>query len=278
MKSDGAGRKAQPVRPSANAAPETDRSTTAVFDIGKDKNRLLLACSSADLARLEPLMEPVTLLPGEVLAYPGQKVDFVYFPQSAVIAVQSSSRDVGFVETGTIGREGALGLMAASGSGVSLGRAMVQIAGRAMRVRADAFRDVIETSAALQNLRTRYGEAVMAMMMQSLACKTLHSVEERLCRWLLTCRDRTGSDTIPLTQEALAETLGVQRTTVTAAARVLQAQGLISYRRGVIACTDVDGLRRSTCECYGIVRGVFERLLPYTYVDPPEPRDGARLP
>ncbi len=102
-----------------------------------------------------------------------------------------------------------------------------------------------------------------------MACNALHSVEQRFCRWLLTCRDRTGSDVVPLTQEAVAEMLGVQRTTVTAAARNLHDQGLIRYRRGLIECIDVAGLHGSACECYCVVRARFEQLLPLTYEDAP---------
>ncbi|MCG6122786.1 MAG: Crp/Fnr family transcriptional regulator [Microvirga sp.] len=235
----------------------------------KDKNRILIALPPDELRRLMPWLEPVTLLPGEALAEFEQPVSHIYFPQSAILAIQSRARGVGFVETCTVGREGAFGLVTVSGSGLSIGRVVVQIAGRALRVRADVFREILAASPGLQDIRTRYTEAAMILMAQSIACKTLHSVEERLCRWLLTCRDRTGSDTIPLTQEALAESLGVQRTTITAAARNLQNRGLIRYRRGVIECVDLDGLLRNSCECYGILRDAFSRLLPYTYVDPP---------
>lgn len=259
--SDGADRNCSIVR--------TVAEPSGLYDMGKDNNRLLLAMQPAELRPLLPWLEPVTLLPGETLAEFEQPVCHLYFPQSAVLAIQSRARGSGFVETSTVGREGAFGIVTVSGSGLSIGRVVVQIAGRALRARADVFRDVLAASPGIQDLRTRYTEAAMILMAQSIACKTLHSVEERLSRWLLTYRDRTGSDTIPLTQEALAESLGVQRTTITAAARNLQNRELIRYRRGVIECVDIEGLRRASCECYGIVRDAFSRLLPYTYNDPP---------
>lgn len=252
-------------RPEARAIDDP----ASVFDMGKDHNRILLAMPREERQRVASWLEPVTLLPGEILAEFEQPVTHIYFPQSAILAIQSRARGAGFVETCTVGREGGFGLVTVCGSGLSIGRVVVQIAGRALRIRSDAFKEALAASPGLRELRSRYTEAAMILMAQSIACKTLHSVDERLCRWLLTCRDRTGSDTIPLTQEALAESLGVQRTTVTAAARNLQNAGLIRYRRGVIDCADPEGLLAGSCECYGIVRAAFGRLLPYTYVDPP---------
>lgn len=239
------------------------------FDMRSDRNRILVATPREEMQRLLPLLEPVTLLPGEVLAEEEREITHAYFPQSAVLAIQSPAGRAGYVEICTIGREGAFGLISAFGSGKAMGRVAVQMAGRALRAPAGAFRQALAESPGLRELRAGYMEAAMIVMAQSLACKTLHSVEERLCRLLLTCRDRTGSDTIPLTQEALAESLGVQRTTVTAAARNLQNRGVISYRRGVIECMDPEALLNGSCECYGIIRSAFTRLLPYTYVDPP---------
>ncbi len=238
-----------------------------IFELGNDQNRLLVAINPDERARLRAMLEPVTLLPGEILLDVDQAIDYVYFPQSGVISLLTMVNEDQFVETCKIGREGAVGLVTATGSGISLSRVVVQIAGRALRIKAADLRDAIADMPDFQDIKTRYGEALVSQILQTLACNTLHSVEERLCRWLLICRDRTASDIIPLTQEALAEMLGVQRTTVTAAARSLQARGFIRYRRGVIECTDVAGLKQASCECYALMRATFERLLPYTYED-----------
>lgn len=241
-----------------------------IFELGNDQNRLLIATDPQDRATLQPFLEPVTLLPGEVLLDVGQPIDYVYFPQSGVISLLTMVQPDQFVETCTIGREGAVGLVTGLGSGVSLSRVVVQIAGRALRMRSATLREILPNTPSLSDIKMRYGEALISQVLQTLACNTLHSVEERLCRWLLICRDRTASNTVPLTQEALAEMLGVQRTTVTASARSLQERGFIRYRRGVIECTDVTGLQETSCECYALMRDTFERLLPYTYTDPPK--------
>ncbi len=246
-----------------------DRNTQRrIFELGNDQNRLLVATNPEERARLRALLEPVTLLPGEILLDVDQAIDYVYFPQSGVISLLTMVKEDQFVETCTIGREGAVGLVTATGSGISLSRVVVQIAGRALRIKAEDLRTAIKDMPDFQDIKTRYGEALISQILQTLACNTLHSVEQRLCRWLLICRDRTASEIIPLTQEALAEMLGVQRTTVTAAARSLQSRGFIRYRRGVIECTDVTGLKEASCECYELMRNTFERLLPYTYQDP----------
>jgi CRP-like cAMP-binding protein len=257
-------------------APETDLQATPpeMFRLNKDENRLLVAAAPEDRARLKPYLEPVTMLPGDVLFDAGAPVDYIFFPQSGVVSLLTPMRDGSFVECGTIGREGAAGLLTAFGGGRALNRAIVQIAGRALRIKTSHFKKIFDTSDNLREIRNRYYEALLSQVLQTVACNTLHAVEERFCRWLLICRDRTGSDIVPLTQEALAEMLGVQRTTVTAAARSLQSRGLIRYRRGVIECVDADGLKEASCECYDAMRGIFERLLPYTYEDPADQREG----
>jgi CRP-like cAMP-binding protein len=261
-------------KPGNEAVPERQggASRPRLFELGNDQNRLLIAADPQDRAILQPFLEPVTLLPGEILLDVDQPIDYVYFPQSGVISLLTMVQPGQFVETCTIGREGAVGLVTGLGSGTSLSRVVVQIAGRALRMRSAALREILPEAPSVADIKMRYGEALLSQILQTLACNTLHSVEQRLCRWLLICRDRTASNTVPLTQEALAEMLGVQRTTVTASARSLQARGFISYRRGVIECTDVEGLKATSCECYALMRDTFARLLPYTYDDPPNDR------
>lgn len=166
------------------------------------------------------------------------------------------------IENATIGREGALGLMAAVAPRASLTRAIVQTPCRCARIGAGQLHEAWDKSPKIRELIDRHNEALFGHAAQSVACNALHSVEARFCRWLLTCHDRISSDTIALTQEFLADMLGVQRTTVTAVARTLQEKGYIRYRRGVVDIIDRSGLEAMTCECYGVVRGNYERLLP----------------
>lgn len=242
----------------------------SVLRLHDDENRLLKALPAEDFALLKPHLQPAALLRGDVLFEAVDDIEHVYFPQSGVVSLVTLMRDGSSVEAGTIGREGGVGMIVGAGSRQAATRGVVQIPGRARRIEVARFRAALDRSAALRDLVHRYTEALLAQVLQSVACNALHSVEQRFCRWLLTCRDRTGSDVIPLTQEAVAEMLGVQRTTVTAAARALQDQGLIRYRRGLIECVDVAGLQETSCECYQVVRARFEQLLPLTYKDTPE--------
>ncbi|MGJ3263960.1 MAG: Crp/Fnr family transcriptional regulator [Salinarimonas sp.] len=246
----------------------------SVLRLRDDENRLLKALPPEDFELLKPHLAPAALLRGDVLFDALDTIEHVYFPQSGVVSLVTLMRDGSSVEAGTIGREGAVGLITGSGTRQATTRGVVQIPGRARRIEVARFRAALERSAALRDLVDCYTEALLSQVLQTVACNALHSVEQRFCRWLLTCRDRTGSDVIPLTQEAVAEMLGVQRTTVTAAARALQNQGLIRYRRGLIECVDLPGLHETSCECYDVVRSRFQQLLPLTYQDPPgEPRD-----
>ncbi len=166
------------------------------------------------------------------------------------------------IESATIGREGAYGLLAAVAPREAQSRAIIQVPGRAYRIGASALHEFWKTSATLRSLVDRHTDALFAHAAQSVACNALHSVEARFCRWLLSCRDRIDVDTVNLTQEFLADMLGVQRTTVTAVARSLQAKGLIRYRRGVVDVLDRPSLEAGACECYSAVRRVYNSLVP----------------
>jgi CRP-like cAMP-binding protein len=152
--------------------------------------------------------------------------------------------------------------MAAVAPRLSLSRAIVQTPTRASRISAAALHEAWQKSAHIKDLVDRHTEALFGHAIQSVACNALHSVEARFCRWLLTCHDRISTDTVALTQEFLADMLGVQRTTVTAVARALQAKGAIRYRRGVVDIIDRSVLEGLACECYGVIRRNYERLLP----------------
>jgi CRP-like cAMP-binding protein len=226
------------------------------------QNRLLGALDAADLALVESKLAPVVLEKGALLYDPGDLVDAIYFPEDCVISLMTLMESGAAIESAAIGREGALGLMAAVSPRQSLSRAIVQVPGRARRISAAQLHRAWEQSAQIRDLVDRHNEALFAHAIHSVACNALHSVEARFCRWLLSCHDRIDSSTVSLTQEFLADMLGVQRTTVTVVARALQAAGLIRYRRGVVDIVDRTGLEAIACECYGAVRRNYQRLLP----------------
>jgi CRP-like cAMP-binding protein len=229
------------------------------------KNRLLAALPSEDFGLISPHLTPHELEKGRHLFDPGDPMEVVYFPHDCVISLMTLMENGAAIESAPVGREGALGLMAAVAPRQSLVRAIVQAPGFASRISASALHDAWTRSPALRDLVDRHNEALFGHAIQSVACNALHGVEARFCRWLLSCRDRIDGDTISLTQEFLADMLGVQRTTVTAVAGSLQAKGLIRYRRGVVDILDRAGLEAITCECYAAVRRGYERLLPLPF-------------
>jgi CRP-like cAMP-binding protein len=226
------------------------------------QNRLLAALDAEDLELVAAKLVPVILEKGALLYDPGDMVDAIYFPDDCVISLMTLMESGAAIESAAIGREGALGLMAAVSPRQSLSRAIVQVPGRARRISAAHLHRAWEQSAQIRDLIDRHNEALFAHAIHSVACNALHSVEARFCRWLLSCDDRIDTSTISLTQEFLADMLGVQRTTVTVVARALQAAGLIRYRRGVVDIVDREGLEAIACECYRAVRRNYQRLLP----------------
>jgi len=225
------------------------------------QNSLLDALPASDHAYVAPHLVQVDLERGRLLYDPGDQIDHIYFPHDGVISLMTLMENGAAIESATIGPEGALGLMAAVAPRQSLSRAIVQTPLRAARINAERLHEAWAKSPALRGLVDRHTEALYGHAIQSVACNALHSVEARFCRWLLTCHDRISSDTVALTQEFLADMLGVQRTTVTAVARSLQEKGVIRYRRGVVDIVDRQTLQAMTCECYGVIRRNYKRLL-----------------
>jgi CRP-like cAMP-binding protein len=225
------------------------------------QNKLLAALQQEDFALVSANLTPIELERGRLFYDPGDPITNVYFPGEGVISLLTLMDGGEAIECATIGREGAVGLSAAVGPRESLTRAIVQVPGRAWRISAAHLHEAWKKSAKLQHLVDHHSQALYAQAVQSAACNALHSVEARFCRWLLGCHDRMDGDTVQLTQEFLADMLGVQRTTVTAVARGLQANGTIRYRRGVVEVLDRAGLEAATCECYSAVRRTFGRLL-----------------
>jgi len=226
------------------------------------QNRLIDSLPAADLGLIAPHLTLLDIERGRLLYDPGDRIDTVYFPHDGVISLMTLMENGAAIESATIGREGALGLMAAVAPRQSLSRAIVQTPTRASRISAVHLHEAWEKSPRIRALVDRHTEALYGHAIQSVACNALHSVEARFCRWLLTCHDRISTDTVALTQEFLADMLGVQRTTVTAVARGLQAKGAIRYRRGVVDIVDRAVLEQLACECYGVIRRNYERLLP----------------
>jgi CRP-like cAMP-binding protein len=224
------------------------------------RNRLLGSLPQDEFSQLAPHFKEVLLERGKVLQEPGQAVGSVYFPHGGMISVLVVMPEGETVETMTIGREGGVGLASGIGSQAALNRVIVQLPGRATQVPAVRWAALAQQSQAVRDLIVCYNDVQLAQVQQSVACNALHDVEARLCRWLLEARDRVGSDTLPLTQEFLAEMLGVRRTTVTIVARMLQSAGFVHYRRGVVHLRDVAALEGAACECYRVVRGLTERF------------------
>jgi CRP-like cAMP-binding protein len=244
-------------------------SGSAMAELGlasKHPNRLLAAMEPEDLARLQPHLEVMKDLPsGAVLYESGEAIRYAYFPHDCMISLVAVMKDGGMVEMTVFGREAVFGLVSALISREALGRYVVQIPGSASRIPVEHLQAVIRKSPALQELFWRYTGALLAQTFQTVACNAVHTVEARCARWILSTHDRVDHDTLPLTHEFLAEMLGVQRSTVSLVTRTLQTAGLITQSRGVITVADRDGLEEITCECYGIIRRSFERLLPNTY-------------
>ncbi|HEX7761670.1 MAG TPA: Crp/Fnr family transcriptional regulator [Caulobacteraceae bacterium] len=197
---------------------------------------------------------------GRIVAERGSVVTDVYFPSSGVFSIVTLMEDGEAVESLTVGREGAIGLVAALGEPVSEARAIVQISGSAWRISAERLREVAGHHPVIARVAIRYSQVTVAQLHQAAACNALHEVGPRLCRWLLTCEDRIGDNVVPLTQEFLAMMLGVQRTSVTAAAQALQVKGLIRYQRGRITILDRRGLEAAACECYRFSEQTFDHM------------------
>jgi CRP-like cAMP-binding protein len=221
---------------------------------GPASNKLLATLSRSDFALLQPHLTTVGLEQGTVLCEAGVEVDHVHFPLFGMISLVVVMRNGKAIETATIGREGVFGAMSGLGIHYSQVRAVAQLPMFASRVKSTLLRKAAASSQPIANLCIQYNETLLQQARNTAACNALHSVEERFCRWLLQTRDRAENDTILLTQEFLSEMLGVRRTSVTEVASKIQAQGAISYSRGVIKILNLDALKSMACECYETLR------------------------
>ena len=213
-------------------------------------NKLLASLPRREFDALKPYLTVISLTQGDIVYDAGAEVDNVYFPHGGMFSLLAVMRDGKAIETATVGREGVVGAMAGLGLYQSLVRVMVQLPLQTSKIAAAPFRRAVVASNALRDVCVRYNEVMLTQARITAACNALHPIEERFCRWLLQSADRAASETVPLTQELLAEMLGVRRTSVTDVARRMQDKGVITYSRGVITILDRMALERLSCECY----------------------------
>ncbi len=224
------------------------------------RNSILAALLASEYKRLQPLLERVSLKPGEIIYRADQDIEAVYFPEEAVIATIDTTEDGSTVEVGLIGREGLVGINIFLGGVVTPDKAIVQLPGSAMRMKSKDLRKEVRFGSPLQRLLLEYTRTFLAVISQSVACSQHHNIEQRVARWLLTMDDYAGSRDFEMVQESIATMLGVRRVGITEAARNLQVAGLISYSRGRISVRDKPGLRKKSCECYRFIRKQYEGL------------------
>jgi len=238
--------------PCGKSARPTGRDIAVLFSNAGHAldNKLLASLPRDDFDRLQPHLATVSPAQGTVLAEAGDEVDQIYFPHYGMLSLLAVLRDGKAIETATVGREGVVGAMAGLGLYKSLVRVVVQMPIACSKIAAPHFRNVAATSDPLRNLCIRYNEVLLSQARVTAACNALHSIEARFCRWLLQSADRAANDTVNLTQEFLAEMLGVRRTSVTEVASRVQGTGAITYSRGVIRILDRPALTRMSCECY----------------------------
>jgi len=227
------------------------------------QNHLLDALPAVDYDRLAPHLELVPMRLGDVLYESGAKLRYVYFPTTCIVSLLYVMEDGASAEIAIVGNEGILGISLFMGGDTTPSRAVVQSAGHAFRLRAELLKDEFGRFGPTMHLLLRYTQALITQMAQTAVCNRHHSVDQQLCRWLLLSLDRLQSNTLAMTQELIANMLGVRREGVTEAAGKLQDAGLINYRRGTITIVDRAGLEAKVCECYQVVRAEFDRLLPY---------------
>jgi CRP-like cAMP-binding protein len=228
-------------------------------------NRLLLALPSRDLRRLKPHLEHVHCNREQILVDADSPLDHIFFPDSGVVSVMAVYSDGSTIEMATIGREGCTGVRAVFGANRSSARYWVQIPGSATKMSRAAFTQAVRRMPPFRSLLYAYVLAFTEQILISGACNGAHDVKERLARWLLTMRDRSDNDALPITQNLLAEMLGVQRPTITNAARELESEGLIERGRRQVTILNRRDLARASCECYELIRSRMASHLPKTY-------------
>ena len=227
------------------------------------QNQLLAALPPAEWDRLRPRMELQQMLLGHVLYEPGTAMRHVYFPTTSIVSMLYVMENGSSAEIAIVGHEGIVGISLFMGGETTSSRAVVQSAGQAYRVPGQYLKEEFFRAGPLQRLLLRYTQALITQMGQTAVCNRHHSVEQQLCRWLLMSLDRLPSNELQMTQELIANMLGVRREGVTESAGKLQKLGLIQYNRGHITVVDRPALEAHACECYAVVKKEFDRLLPH---------------
>jgi CRP-like cAMP-binding protein len=230
-------------------------------------NHILNALPAADFARIADDLEPIPMPLGEVLYEPGVTLKHVYFPTTSIVSLLYVLKNGSSAEIAIVGNEGVLGISLFMGGDSTPSRAVVQSAGHAVRIRADLLIVEFERFGETMHLLLRYTQALLTQMAQTAVCNRHHTIDEQLCRWLLMSMDRLTESELTMTQELIANMLGVRREGVTEAAGKLQHDGLIRYTRGKITVLDRPRLEARCCECYQVVKTELERLLPRRTVD-----------
>lgn len=228
------------------------------------RNGLLSALPQSELARWRPHLEPYDLPLGEVLYESGNKLSHVYFPTTSIVSLLYVMADGASAEIAVVGHEGIVGISLFMGGESTPSRAVVQSAGAGFRLPASIMMQEFNRAGPVMHLLLRYTQALITQMAQTAVCNRHHSLDQQLCRWLLLSLDRLRSDDLVMTQELIANMLGVRRESVTEAAGHLQDAGLIRYRRGRITVLDRPKLEARVCECYAVVKAEYDRLLPAT--------------
>jgi CRP-like cAMP-binding protein len=226
------------------------------------QNRLLAALPTVEFTRLQPNLELVPMPLGHVLYESGSELRHVYFPTTSIVSLLYVMEDGASAEIAVVGNEGIIGVALFMGGETMPNRAVVQSAGHAYRLKGQILKEEFSRSGELQHLLLRYTQALLTQMAQTAVCNRHHSLDQQLCRWLLLSLDRLPSNELVMTQELIANMLGVRREGVTEAAGNVQRAGLIEYNRGRITVLDRVGLEARACECYAVVKKEFDRLLP----------------
>lgn len=227
------------------------------------RNAILAQLPESEFAELQPHLRVENSETKHTAYEPGKPINDIYFPLTAVYSVVAMADGQVQQEVATVGHEGMVGLPVYLGATSSPQASFCQISGETVRISAADFRAALARDGGLHALLNRFTQATMVQVSQNVVCNRSHSTEIRMARWLLTTRDRVGRDEFPLTQEFLAQMLGVHRPTVSDTAQRVQSRGLIRYRRGVITITDREGLEQTACECYRIVKAEFDALRNY---------------
>lgn len=225
-------------------------------------NELLAALPDAEWERWLPNLEPVDMPLGKVLYEAGTRLSHVYFPVTAIVSLLYVMEDGASAEIAVVGKEGLVGVSLFMGGQSTTSRAVVQSAGEGYRLKSNLMMVEFNRAGPVLHLLLRYTQALITQMAQTAVCNRHHSLDQQLCRWLLLSLDRLPTNELVMTQELIANMLGVRREGVTEAAGRLQECGLISYRRGHITVLDRAGLEQRTCECYAVVKAEYDRLLP----------------